>query len=186
MASISCWYGFDATQDEFELLHYGFQKYEGMNMSVEGGQPKNTQIPIIKLQNTSSVLFWSLIIASFILCASLCFSFFTQTTEKQRRNSLKSPRSRSGSDAFGRSPSSLSLSSTDSYESGGLPVSHGRTASWSSSQSFSSQVGGKIRSLSMQRFWTTDGNRKCALFLFNLPSHYHIFIAKSLFTCRDD
>ena len=43
-----------------------------------------------------------------------------------------------------------------------------------------------IRSLSMHRFWTTDSNRKCALFLFNLSSHYHIFIAKSLFTCRDD
>ena len=40
--------------------------------------------------------------------------------------------------------------------------------------------------LSMQRFWTTDSNRKCALFPFNLSSHHHIFIAKSLFTCRDD
>ena len=72
------------------------------------------------------------------------FFFFHPITEKQRRNSLKSPRSRSGSDAIGRSPSSLSLSSTDSHESGGLPVSHGRTASWSSSQNFASQVGGKI------------------------------------------
>lgn len=61
-------------------------------------------------------------------------------SEKQRRNSLKSPRSRSASDAIGRSPSSLSLSSSDSHESGGLPVSHGRTASWSSSQNYASQL----------------------------------------------
>ena len=37
----------------------------------------------------------------------------------------------------------------------------------------------------MQRFRTTDGNRKSAVFLFNLFSHYHIFIVESLFTCRD-
>ena len=42
-----------------------------------------------------------------------------------------------------------------------------------------------LGSLSMQRFWTTDGSQKCAVFLFNLSSHYHIFIVKSLFTYRD-
>lgn len=93
--------------------------------------------------NTSFASCFSFL-CDFILCAFLCFSFFTQITEKQRRNSVKSPRSRSGSDAIDRSPSSLSLSSTDSHESGGLPVSHGRTASWSSSHNFASQVGGKI------------------------------------------
>lgn len=61
-------------------------------------------------------------------------------SDKQRRNSVKSPRSRSGSDAIGRSPSSLSISSTDSHDSGGLPVSHGRTASWSSSQNHAFQL----------------------------------------------
>ena len=38
----------------------------------------------------------------------------------------------------------------------------------------------------MQRFWATDGNRKCAVFVFNLSSHYHIYIFKHLFTSRDD
>ena len=38
----------------------------------------------------------------------------------------------------------------------------------------------------MQRFWATDGNRKCAVFVFNLSSHYHIYIVKYLFTSRDD
>ena len=35
-------------------------------MSVVGGQPKNTQIPVIKQQNTSNALFQSLIITSYI------------------------------------------------------------------------------------------------------------------------
>ena len=43
-----------------------------------------------------------------------------------------------------------------------------------------------IGSLSMQRFWTMEGNRNCAVFPFNLSLHYHICILKSLFTCRDD
>lgn len=55
--------------------------------------------------------------------------------ERQRRNSVRSPRSRSGSDVIGRSPSSMSISSTDSHDSWGTPVAHGRTASWSSPQS---------------------------------------------------
>ena len=38
----------------------------------------------------------------------------------------------------------------------------------------------------MRRFWAKDGNRKCAVFLFNLSSHYHIYIVKCLFSCRDD
>ena len=42
-----------------------------------------------------------------------------------------------------------------------------------------------VVSLSMQRFWATDGNRTCAVFLFNLSSHYHIYIVQSLFTSRD-
>ena len=42
-----------------------------------------------------------------------------------------------------------------------------------------------LESLSMQRFWATDGNRKCAVFLFNLFSHYPIYIVKFLFTSRD-
>ena len=41
---------------------------------------------------------------------------------------------------IGRSPSSMSISSTDSHDSCGLPVTHGRTASWSSSQTSASQV----------------------------------------------
>ena len=42
-----------------------------------------------------------------------------------------------------------------------------------------------IGSLSVQRFSATDGNRKCAVFLFNLSSHYPIYIVKFLFTSRD-
>ena len=41
-------------------------------------------------------------------------------------------------------------------------------------------------SLSMQRFWATDGHRKCIVFLFYLSSHYHIYIFKSLCPSRDD
>ena len=37
----------------------------------------------------------------------------------------------------------------------------------------------------MQRFRATDDNRKCAVFLFNLSSHYPIYIVKFLFTSRD-
>ncbi|KAL9981597.1 hypothetical protein ACROYT_G010322 [Oculina patagonica] len=62
------------------------------------------------------------------------------TERHERRNSVKSPRSRSGSDVIGRSPSSMSISSTDSHDSCGMPVSHGRTASWTSSQNSSSQL----------------------------------------------
>ena len=40
-------------------------------------------------------------------------------------------------------------------------------------------------SSSMQRFWATDGNRKCAVFLFTLSSHHHIYIVQFLFTSRD-
>ena len=40
--------------------------------------------------------------------------------------------------------------------------------------------------LSMQRFWATDGNQKCAVFVFNFSSHYHINDVKSLFTSRYD
>lgn len=61
-------------------------------------------------------------------------------TERQRRNSVKSPRSRSGSDVMGRSPSSMSLSSSDSHDSCGVPVSHGRAQSWSSPHNSSSQL----------------------------------------------
>ena len=38
------------------------------------------------------------------------------------------------------------------------------------------------RSISLQRFWATDGNRNSAVFLLNLSSHYHIDIFKSLST----
>ena len=38
----------------------------------------------------------------------------------------------------------------------------------------------------MQRFWATDGNRKCAVFVFNLSSHFHINVAKSVFISRYD
>ena len=37
----------------------------------------------------------------------------------------------------------------------------------------------------MQRFRAMDGNRSCAVFLFNLSPLYHIYIVKSLFTSRD-
>ena len=46
--------------------------------------------------------------------------------------------------------------------------------------------GKKRRELSMQRFWATDGNRKCAVFVFNFSSHYHINVVKSLFTSTYD
>ena len=37
----------------------------------------------------------------------------------------------------------------------------------------------------MQHFSATDGNRKCAVFLFNVSSHYLIYVVKFLFTSRD-
>ena len=45
-----------------------------------------------------------------------------------------------------------------------------------------------LGSLSMQRFWVTDGDWKCTVFLFYLSSHYHIYIFKALSLCasRDD
>ena len=43
-----------------------------------------------------------------------------------------------------------------------------------------------IGSFSRRRFLGTDDNRKWAVFQFNLSSHYHILIAKYLFTCRDE
>ena len=42
-----------------------------------------------------------------------------------------------------------------------------------------------LGSLRMQRFWATDGNRKCAVFLFNLSSLYPIYIVNFLLTSRD-
>ena len=41
-----------------------------------------------------------------------------------------------------------------------------------------------LGSLTMQRFWATDSNRKCTVFVFNFSSHYHINVVKSLFTSR--
>ena len=38
----------------------------------------------------------------------------------------------------------------------------------------------------MQRFRATDGHRKCTVFLFDLSSHYHIYIFKSLCASKDD
>ena len=43
-----------------------------------------------------------------------------------------------------------------------------------------------IGSLSMQRFWATDGNRKCSVFVFKLSSQYQIYIVEYLFTSRDN
>ena len=40
--------------------------------------------------------------------------------------------------------------------------------------------------LSMQRFLATDGNKRCAVFVFNFSSHNHITVVKSLFTSRYD
>ena len=36
------------------------------------------------------------------------------------------------------------------------------------------------------RFLAADGNRKWAIFYFNVPSHNHIHIAKYLFSIRDE
>ena len=43
-----------------------------------------------------------------------------------------------------------------------------------------------IRELKHARVWDADGNLKWAVFLFNLSSHNHIFIAKYIFSIRDD
>ena len=42
------------------------------------------------------------------------------------------------------------------------------------------------RELKHARFWDADGNRKWAVFPFNLFSHNHIYNAKYLFSIRDD
>ena len=43
-----------------------------------------------------------------------------------------------------------------------------------------------IRELKHMRFWDADGNWKWAVFPFNLSSHNHTYIAKYLFSIRDD
>ena len=51
----------------------------------------------------------------------------------------------------------------------------------------SSVLPNKYKSLSKRRFWAMEDNRNWwAVFLFNLPSHYHIYIYKHIFTRRDD
>ena len=47
-------------------------------------------------------------------------------------------------------------------------------------------VTSRLGTLSMQRFWATDGKRKCAVFIFNSSSDYHINVIKSLCTSRHD
>ena len=42
------------------------------------------------------------------------------------------------------------------------------------------------RELDQARFCDVDGNRKWAVFPFNLFAHNHIYIAKYLFSIRDD
>ena len=42
------------------------------------------------------------------------------------------------------------------------------------------------REIKRARFWDADGNRKWIVFPFNLSSHNHIYIAKYLFSIRDD
>ena len=42
------------------------------------------------------------------------------------------------------------------------------------------------RELKHARFWDADGNRKWAVFSFNLFSRNHIYTAKYLFSIRDD
>ena len=37
-----------------------------------------------------------------------------------------------------------------------------------------------------EHFWDAGGNRKWAVFTFNLPSHNHIHIVKYLFSIRDE
>ena len=43
-----------------------------------------------------------------------------------------------------------------------------------------------IRELKHARFWDANGNRKWAVFTFNLPSHNRIHKAKYLFSIRDE
>ena len=43
-----------------------------------------------------------------------------------------------------------------------------------------------IRELKHARFWDADGNQKWAVSPFNLSSDNHIYIAKYLFSIRDD
>ena len=42
------------------------------------------------------------------------------------------------------------------------------------------------RELKHARFWDADGNRKWAVFTFNLPAHNHIHIAECLFSIRNE
>ena len=42
-----------------------------------------------------------------------------------------------------------------------------------------------IRELKLARFWDADGDRKWAIFTFNLLSHNHIHITKYLLSSRD-
>ena len=43
-----------------------------------------------------------------------------------------------------------------------------------------------IRELKHARFRDADGNRNRAVFSFNLSSHNHIYLAKYLFSIRND
>ena len=43
-----------------------------------------------------------------------------------------------------------------------------------------------IRQLKHARFWDEDGNRKWAVFTFNLLSHNHNYIAEYRFSIRDE
>ena len=73
--------------DKMNYVYCEFQKYEIVTMSVVGGQPKNTQIPVIKQQNTSNALFQSLIIT--------CLIRYTTFPQLRGNNILKSPNMRS-------------------------------------------------------------------------------------------
>ena len=42
------------------------------------------------------------------------------------------------------------------------------------------------RELKQAHFWDADGNRKWAIFNFNLPSHNHTHINKNLFSIRNE
>ena len=46
--------------------------------------------------------------------------------------------------------------------------------------------GRNFRELKHARFWDADGNRKWPVFPFSLSSLNHIYIAKYLFSIRDD
>ena len=47
-------------------------------------------------------------------------------------------------------------------------------------------IRGDTRELKRARFWDANGNRKWAIFTFNLPAHNHIHIAKYLFSISDE